>query len=70
MTALKYRFPDARITLDPNGAWSLAEAIEVADGLREVLSYAEDPCGAEDGFSGREILAEFGARPACRRPRT
>ena len=24
-----------------------------------ILTYAEDPCGAEDGFSGREILAEF-----------
>ncbi len=59
VTALKRRFPDARITLDPNGAWSLAEAIELADGLRDVLTYAEDPCGAEDGFSGREILAEF-----------
>jgi glucarate dehydratase len=23
------------------------------------LTYIEDPCGAEDGFSGREILAEF-----------
>jgi glucarate dehydratase len=27
--------------------------------MQGVLSYAEDPCGAEDGFSGREILAEF-----------
>ena len=27
--ALKDRFPDARITLDPNGAWSLREAIEL-----------------------------------------
>ncbi len=24
-----------------------------------MLAYAEDPCGAEDGFSGREIMAEF-----------
>ena len=29
--ALKDRFPDARITLDPNGAWSLDEAIELAN---------------------------------------
>ena len=57
--ALKERFPEARITLDPNGAWSLAEAIEVAAELYDVLSYAEDPCGAEGGFSGREIMAEF-----------
>ena len=23
------------------------------------MAYAEDPCGAEDGFSGREVMAEF-----------
>jgi glucarate dehydratase len=57
--ALKERFPDARITLDPNGAWSLAEAIRLCTPLVGTLAYAEDPCGAEDGFSGREILAEF-----------
>jgi glucarate dehydratase len=59
VTALKRRFPEARITLDPNGAWSLREAVEVCTGLHDVLAYAEDPCGAEDGFSGREIMAEF-----------
>ena len=57
--ALKERFPDARITLDPNGAWSLAEAIELCRDKVGVLTYAEDPCGAEQGFSGREVLAEF-----------
>jgi glucarate dehydratase len=57
--ALAERFPGARITLDPNGAWSLAEAIRLCTGQQHVLAYAEDPCGAEDGFSGREILAEF-----------
>ncbi|MBK8447145.1 MAG: glucarate dehydratase [Micropruina sp.] len=57
--ALKARFPDARITLDPNGAWSLAEAIRLCKPLVGTLAYAEDPCGAEEGFSGREILAEF-----------
>jgi glucarate dehydratase len=59
--ALKERFPEARITLDPNGAWSLAEAIKLCRGMGGVLAYAEDPCGGEDGFSGREILAEFRA---------
>jgi hypothetical protein len=29
----------------------------------DVLAYAEDPCGAEAGFSGREILAEFKCGP-------
>jgi len=57
--ALAERFPEARITLDPNGAWSLKEAVELCMGKRRVLAYAEDPCGAEQGFSGREIMAEF-----------
>ncbi len=57
--ALKRRFPDARITLDPNGAWSLREAVELCRPLVGTLAYAEDPCGAEEGYSGREILAEF-----------
>ncbi|MFP5209247.1 MAG: glucarate dehydratase [Acidobacteriota bacterium] len=57
--ALHCRFPEARITLDPNGAWSLEEAIALCKGKQDVLAYAEDPCGAEQGFSGREIMAEF-----------
>jgi glucarate dehydratase len=57
--ALANRFPQARITLDPNGAWSLKEAIALCKGRGDVLAYAEDPCGAEDGYSGREIMAEF-----------
>ena len=57
--ALAERFPDARITLDPNGAWSLDEAVRLCKGRQHVLAYAEDPCGAEQGFSGREIMAEF-----------
>lgn len=57
--ALAKRFPEARITLDPNGAWSLAEAVEIGRELKGVLAYAEDPCGAEQGYSGREVMAEF-----------
>ena len=52
-------FPDARVTLDPNGAWSLDEAIGLCRDLHGVLAYAEDPCGAENGYSGREVMAEF-----------
>jgi glucarate dehydratase len=59
VTALAQRFPQARITLDPNGAWSLEEAIRLCSGKRGVLAYAEDPCGAERGYSGREVMAEF-----------
>ncbi|MCU1439150.1 MAG: gudD [Rhodoglobus sp.] len=57
--AVAERFPHARLTLDPNGAWPLAEAIEFAKSLDGVLAYAEDPVGAENGFSGREVMAEF-----------
>ncbi len=59
VTAIAKRFPNARVTLDPNGAWSLDEAIRLCKGAHGVLAYAEDPCGAEAGFSGREIMAEF-----------
>jgi len=57
--ALAQRFPEARITLDPNGGWLLEDAIRLCRGLEGVLAYAEDPCGAERGFSGRETMAEF-----------
>jgi glucarate dehydratase len=57
--AIKARFPDARVTLDPNGAWSLDEAIALCQGQNHVLAYAEDPCGPENGYSGREVMAEF-----------
>jgi glucarate dehydratase len=59
VTALAERFPGARITLDPNGAWSLDEAVRLCRGQDRILAYAEDPCGAENGFSGREVMAEF-----------
>ncbi len=59
IAALKKRFPSAGVTLDPNGAWSLEEAIALCKGRGHILSYAEDPCGPENGYSGREIMAEF-----------
>jgi len=57
--ALHERFPKARVTLDPNGGWLLKDAVRLLRDLRGVLAYAEDPCGAEGGFSGREVMAEF-----------
>ncbi len=57
--ALHERFPEARVTLDPNGGWLLKDAIRLTRDLHGVLAYAEDPCGAEEGFSGREVMAEF-----------
>lgn len=57
--ALKKRFPQARITVDPNASWQLDDAIRLCKGLDDVLAYVEDPCGGEQGYSGRETLAEF-----------
>ena len=57
--ALHERFPKARVTLDPNGGWLLKDAIRLMRDMRGVVAYAEDPCGAEEGFSGREVMAEF-----------
>jgi glucarate dehydratase len=57
--AVKARFPEARVTIDPNGAWRLEEAVRLCRDLHGILAYAEDPCGEEDGFSGREIMAQF-----------
>ncbi|WP_050816229.1 enolase C-terminal domain-like protein [Clostridium sp. DL-VIII] len=57
--ALHERFPKARITLDPNGGWLLRDAIRLCKDMHGILAYAEDPCGAENGFSGREVMVEF-----------
>ncbi len=59
VTALHERFPKARVTIDPNGGWLLKDAVRLMRDLRGIVAYAEDPCGAEDGFSGREVMAEF-----------
>ena len=59
VTAIHERFPDARVTLDPNGGWLLKDAIRLGQRMRGVVAYAEDPCGAEEGYSGREVMAEF-----------
>ncbi len=59
VTALAERFPEARVTLDPNGGWLLKDAIRLCRDQHHVLAYAEDPCGAENGYSGREVMAEF-----------
>lgn len=59
VTALAERFPNARITLDPNGCWYLKDAIRLCENMHGILAYAEDPCGAENGYSARETMAEF-----------
>ena len=59
VVALHERFPQARVTLDPNGGWLLIDAVRWLRDHRNTLAYAEDPCGAEGVFSGREVMAEF-----------
>ena len=36
--------------------------MRVCGAIKPILAYAEDPCGAEAGYSGREVLAEFRRR--------
>jgi glucarate dehydratase len=62
--ALAEALPSSGVTIDPNGCWSLSDAIEWLGPLKSVLAYAEDPCGAEPTTSrcprtGCEVLAEF-----------
>jgi glucarate dehydratase len=59
IVALHEKFPEARITLDPNGGWLLKDAIRLLRDHRNTMAYAEDPCGAEGVYSGREVMAEF-----------
>jgi glucarate dehydratase len=51
-------------TLDPNGCWSLREAVHLCKDMHGVLTYCEDPAGRMPFSSGREIMAEFRRRPA------
>ena len=59
VVALHERFPEARVTLDPNGGWLLRDAVRLCRDRHRELAYAEDPCGAEGVFSAREVMAEF-----------
>jgi glucarate dehydratase len=59
VVALHQQFPNARIALDPNGGWLLKDAVKLLRDHRDTLAYAEDPCGSEGVYSGREVMAEF-----------
>ena len=66
IVALSEAFPDARLTIDPNGAWSLEQAVKTVEPIKHLLSYAEDPCGQEGPWSGRETMSEFKRRTGLR----
>lgn len=44
VTALHQAFPDLPVRLDPNGVWSVDTGTKVAESLRDVVEYLEDPC--------------------------
>ncbi|MFI6872722.1 glucarate dehydratase family protein [Streptomyces sp. NPDC050400] len=54
--ALAEAFPGKPLRLDPNGAWSVETSLKVADELRDVLEYLEDPA------LGTPAMAEVAAR--------
>ena len=56
--ALKKRFPDARITVDPNGA-AAGRSDRALQRNAGCVDLRRRPCGAEQGYSGREVMAEF-----------
>ncbi|MFE7952610.1 enolase C-terminal domain-like protein [Streptomyces sp. NPDC057426] len=54
--ALAEEFPGRPLRLDPNGAWSVETALEVARELKGVLEYLEDPT------TGTGTMAEVASR--------
>jgi glucarate dehydratase len=58
--ALAEAFPDHPLRLDPNGAWSVATSIRVAEELEGVLEYLEDPTS---GISGMARVARAAPMP-------
>ncbi|MEV6736470.1 glucarate dehydratase family protein [Streptomyces sp. NPDC051104] len=54
--ALAEEFPGHPLRLDPNGAWSVETSVKVAEELRDVLEYLEDPA------LGTPAMAEVAAR--------
>ena len=45
---------------------ALKEAVALCKGKQDVLAYAEDPCGAEQGFQDARSWRSFARRRACR----
>ncbi|MEV1064058.1 glucarate dehydratase family protein [Streptomyces sp. NPDC050263] len=54
--ALAEAFPGHPLRLDPNGAWSVATSLKVAEEIGDVLEYLEDPA------LGTPAMAEVSAR--------
>ncbi|WP_232531923.1 enolase C-terminal domain-like protein [Microbacterium halophytorum] len=56
MLALREAFPEVPLRIDPNGAWSVDTSVRIADRLKDVLEYLEDPT------VGLEAMAEVRRR--------
>src|SRR5262249_23285465 len=66
VTALHQRFPKARITLDPNGGWLLKDAVRLMRDARQILAYAEDPCGRRTASPAAKCWPNSARRRGCR----
>lgn len=49
--ALKAAFPGRPLRIDPNGNWSVATSLRVADRLQDCLEYYEDPTPTLEGMA-------------------
>jgi glucarate dehydratase len=49
--ALRERFPDLPIRLDPNAAWTVATSLRVGGELAGILEYLEDPTRGQEGMA-------------------
>ncbi|HEY3775305.1 MAG TPA: glucarate dehydratase family protein [Solirubrobacteraceae bacterium] len=49
--ALRERFPELPIRLDPNAAWTVTTSLRVASELAGVLEYLEDPTRGQEGMA-------------------
>lgn len=70
LRALKKLYPDARINIDPNGAWSLAEAIRLCRPMHDVITYVEDPCGRRRAIPAGRSCGSSKTPPSSRWPPT
>jgi glucarate dehydratase len=49
--ALRERFPDLPLRIDPNGVWTVDTAVHAAKALDGVLEYLEDPTAGQEGMA-------------------
>lgn len=66
--ALKEAFPDARITLDPNGAWYLKDAIELCRDMRGFYLTVKIHAAPKTASAGGKSLPSSGVPQIFRQP--